>query len=276
MWMNTGGRPTPVSARAISHKRANNPSLSVPPRVEPRAARAGFTLVELLIVVAIIAIIAAVSIPSLLRSRAAANEGATVGTLRTAATFQAVFRSQGEVDQNADGVGEYALLGELSSELALRPGTSRIANPIYMSQQFNTGGNTGNGVASKCGFFYRIYLSNATPGDLTATGTDKELGGNSAIGGPAVDPEAIRMQENSYALYAWPMELHMTGNRCFFSNESADIYFTKMEAATYNNLPATPQANAAYQIGTSVFRGKIASGTTPGNDTNNWFPAGGH
>ncbi len=43
----------------------------------------GFSLIELLIVVAIILIIAAIAIPDLLQSRRAANESATVGNLRT-------------------------------------------------------------------------------------------------------------------------------------------------------------------------------------------------
>ena len=46
----------------------------------------GFSLIELLIVVAIILIIAAIAIPNLLRSRMAANESSAAGTLRTIAT----------------------------------------------------------------------------------------------------------------------------------------------------------------------------------------------
>jgi len=46
----------------------------------------GFSLIELLIVVAIILIISAISIPNLLRSRMAANEASAVGSLRTVNT----------------------------------------------------------------------------------------------------------------------------------------------------------------------------------------------
>ena len=48
----------------------------------------GFSLIELLIVVAIILIIAAIAIPNLLRSRMAANESAAASTVRTLNTSE--------------------------------------------------------------------------------------------------------------------------------------------------------------------------------------------
>jgi type IV pilus assembly protein PilA len=53
----------------------------------------GFSLIELLIVVAIILIIAAIAIPSFLRSRMAANESAAVASLRTLNTAQISYSS---------------------------------------------------------------------------------------------------------------------------------------------------------------------------------------
>ena len=53
----------------------------------------GFSLIELLIVVAIILIIAAIAIPNLLRSRIAANQASAVGSLRTLNTCEITYAS---------------------------------------------------------------------------------------------------------------------------------------------------------------------------------------
>jgi prepilin-type N-terminal cleavage/methylation domain-containing protein len=53
----------------------------------------GFSLIELLIVVAIILIIAAIAIPNLLRSRIAANESSAVGSIRTINTSEVTYAS---------------------------------------------------------------------------------------------------------------------------------------------------------------------------------------
>jgi prepilin-type N-terminal cleavage/methylation domain-containing protein len=72
----------------------------------------GFSLIELLIVVAIILIIAAIAIPNLLRARIAANESSAVQSLRTINTAQVTYQSQ------------YPTVGYASTLASLGPATA--------------------------------------------------------------------------------------------------------------------------------------------------------
>src|SRR5262245_60674126 len=66
----------------------------------------GFSLLELLIVVAIILIIATIAIPNILRAHQAADEAAAVSTLKTINTVQVTYSSSG---------GKFGSLAELVS-----------------------------------------------------------------------------------------------------------------------------------------------------------------
>ena len=57
----------------------------------------GFTLIELMIVVAIIAIIAAIAIPSLLNARKAGNEASAISSLRTLTTVNEQYRTRFQI-----------------------------------------------------------------------------------------------------------------------------------------------------------------------------------
>ena len=69
-----------------------------------RAAADAFTLIELMVVIGVLAIIMAISIPSYLRSKMVGNETAAVATLRTFVTLEATWR-QNDVDRN--NLGDY-------------------------------------------------------------------------------------------------------------------------------------------------------------------------
>jgi prepilin-type N-terminal cleavage/methylation domain-containing protein len=64
---------------------------TVPDRIQGRPRTGGFTLVELMLVVATIGIVASIAAPSLSRARAAAVEVSTIGSLRMMNTAQASY-----------------------------------------------------------------------------------------------------------------------------------------------------------------------------------------
>ena len=84
----------------------------------------GFSLIELLIVVAIILIIAAIAIPNLMKSKMAANESSAVGSVRTINTGEVTYAA------SCPGVGFSATLQELNTGAACAGGTGIIDNVL--------------------------------------------------------------------------------------------------------------------------------------------------
>jgi prepilin-type N-terminal cleavage/methylation domain-containing protein len=137
----------------------------------------GFSLIELLIVVAIILIIAAIAIPNLLRAKIAANQAAAVQALRTMTSAEQTFSSM-----FADG---YTLT---LAQLGGPPGSTGCANaglideilstaPFQKSGYgfvFTANGNVAlsAGVPAACGASGDTgYTVSATPVTLGSTGT---------------------------------------------------------------------------------------------------------
>jgi type IV pilus assembly protein PilA len=139
----------------------------------------GFSLIELLIVVAIILIIAAIAIPSLLRARIAANESSAVAAVRTINSAMITYNS------TYPTVGYAAALINLGPSAAV-PCTSSSTSACLIDGALANNGIPAN--AGKAGFSF------------AATGA----------GGPPA---------NSYYITATPVTLHATGDRSFCSVE---------------------------------------------------------
>jgi type IV pilus assembly protein PilA len=105
----------------------------------------GFSLIELLIVVAIILIIAAIAIPNLLRARIAANESSAVASIRTLNTAQISYNSAYPT------VGFSTNLGNLAGTSCTPPSSTSaclidtmLAAGTKSGYSFNLTGTTGS------------------------------------------------------------------------------------------------------------------------------------
>jgi prepilin-type N-terminal cleavage/methylation domain-containing protein len=97
----------------------------------------GFSLIELLIVVAIILIIAAIAIPNLLRARIAANEASAVGSTRTIVTANISYNSAYPT------VGFAAALSNLGNGGSSGTCTSTSTNACLIDDQLAGGSKSG-------------------------------------------------------------------------------------------------------------------------------------
>jgi prepilin-type N-terminal cleavage/methylation domain-containing protein len=196
----------------------------------------GFTLIELMIVVAIIAIIAAIAIPQLLRSRMSSNEIAAIGSLTTLRTVQAQFQQAIVVDQNGNGIGEYGCFQELAGAVIPRGAAGARTPGEFLSQEF--GAVDANGIASKAGYHFLIYLPTGA-GPAVSEGQ---------INFGATVPADAEPQEVRWCCYAWPVSRTETGTRCFSVNQTGTVYHSNNEVATqlYSGTVRIPAPEAAF------------------------------
>ena len=219
----------------------------------------GFTLIELMIVVAIIAIIAAIAIPNLLSARLNANESAAIATLKNISTAQAQCQGSAVIDANNNGLGEYAFFAEMAGTVTVR-GSSQSVDPATLSAAFGT--INAQSCVMRSGYLFRMFLPTAT---LTGSVEAASLGGGP--GTPVVD---ANWAETLWCCYAWPSVAGNSGKRTFFTYQSGDVLMTAATFVTYSGTSPEPAFNAAYRVG-SAFMSMPVAANTIGQDGNRWL-----
>ncbi len=213
----------------------------------------GFSLLELMIVVAVIGIIAGIAVPNLLASRATANERAILATLRTLSTAQAQCRGQAVLDIDHDGQGEALGLGELAGTEQLRSGDGRL---VPSSLSASVGTLDAFGYAHNKGYLLALYLPDVTGTGVLATPTNAG----------AVHPNYA---EVAWSCLAWPITRGNTGTACYFVNQTGEILVAT--TAPYSGMTSIPLAGSAL-VGvppTQIVAGALAVNTV-GADGNFW------
>jgi type IV pilus assembly protein PilA len=148
----------------------------------------GFSLIELLIVVAIILIIAAIAIPNLLRARIAANEASAVSSIRTMNTAQVTYQSTYPTVGYSSTV---AILGPSASTGCTTPASTNACLVDWVVAQ------AGSAAKAKSGYWFNDTPVSGGAGGITP----------------------------GYTLDGIPASVNQTGVRGFCSNEDAVIRF---------------------------------------------------
>jgi len=145
----------------------------------------GFSLIELLIVVAIILIIAAIAIPNLLRARIAANESSAVASVRTVTTGEITYQTAYPT------VGYAPALSNLGGALGAACVPSSATGCVIDS----------------------VLANNGNPANTGKSGYSFKTGAGAAAGGVKV----------GYAIAAVPLTANRTGIRGFCAEEDAVV-----------------------------------------------------
>jgi len=153
---------------------------------------AGFTLVELLIVVAVIGIVSAISVPAMLRARRTGNEASAIGSLRALNSAQTSYAAA-------------AAKGGFSPTLATLAAACPGSSVGFISPDLSTDPSVKSG--------YTITM---------AASASSSPGPNDCNGVPS---------ETAYYVTAVPVSAGLSGLRAFASTGAGTIFFDQLGVA---------------------------------------------
>jgi prepilin-type N-terminal cleavage/methylation domain-containing protein len=190
----------------------------------------GFTLIELMIVIAIIAIIAAIAIPNLLASRIRANEATAISAIKQIATAQVTFQS-GRQGRNA-----------INTSAGASGFATNYRNLAFGVPQGGTAGTDKLALISDSvanAFCIANDGGPATAGSTGVAGTAEPYQGYQFIS----DSNGVTNWALNFAIIGSPSQGGTTGNNEYWVGQAGVVYIKGVDAS--HTAPAAAPAATA-------------------------------
>lgn len=235
--------------------------------------RSGFTLLELIVVVAVIMIITSLAVPMMQGAKLSANETAALGVMRSIATSQAMVTATPQIDTDGDGAPEYGYFAELAGTIPARVSAGGAPAPgavgvdeLIPSSLLTALGNVQASEIIRSGYIFQLWLPAASAAGVVAGVAEDPTGGKTAP--PFPDPNNC---ESMWCAYGWPLQAGRTGNIALFVNQTGAILETRNRGAgAYSGTGNGPNFDAAFMLPGDMSSEVAIS--IAANDGNIWVP----